>query len=54
MKIKVADYVVKFLEKKLISHVFMVTGGGAMFLNDAFGRSKQIKTIYNLSLLVNH
>ena len=42
MKIKVADYVVKFLEKKSISHVFMVPGGGAMFLNDAVAKSNKI------------
>jgi len=47
MKIKVADYVVKFLEKKSISHVFMVTGGGAMFLNDAVAKSNKIKGIFN-------
>lgn len=43
-----SDLIVKFFEIKKITECYMVTGGGAMFLNDAFGRSKQIKTIYNL------
>ena len=47
MKIRVADYIVKFLENKSISHAFMVTGGGAMFLNDGIAKSKKIKGIFN-------
>lgn len=47
VKIRVADYVVQFLENKGISHIFTVTGGGAMFLNDAFSLSKNIKGIFN-------
>jgi acetolactate synthase-1/2/3 large subunit len=47
MKIRVADYVVKFLENRLISHVFMVTGGGAMFLNDGIAKSKKIQGVFN-------
>jgi acetolactate synthase-1/2/3 large subunit len=45
--VKVADYIAKFLEKKGIRHVFMVTGGGAMFLNDGIAKSKIIKGIFN-------
>lgn len=44
---RVADLVVSFLEDKQIKHVFTVTGGGAMFLNDALYLSKNIKTICN-------
>lgn len=40
--VRVADYIVAFLASKGVDHVFMVTGGGAMHLNDAFGRSKEI------------
>lgn len=47
MKIRVADYIVKFLENKSISHAFMVTGGGAMFLNDGIAKSKKIKGVFN-------
>lgn len=42
-----SDLIVKFLEKKGITECYMVTGGGAMFLNDAFGRSKKIRKIFN-------
>lgn len=42
-----SDLIVKFLENKGIKECYMVTGGGAMFLNDAFGRSKKIKKIFN-------
>lgn len=38
MKIRVADYIASKLADYGIKHVFMVTGGGAMHLNDAFGR----------------
>lgn len=45
MVIRVADYIIKFLENKGIKHVFEVTGGGAMFLNDAVAQSN-IKPIF--------
>ena len=37
--VRVADYVTQFLESKGIKYVFEVTGGGAMFLNDAVEQS---------------
>jgi len=40
MKIKVADYIMEFLNNKGIKHVFEVPGGGAMFLNDAVTKSE--------------
>lgn len=43
----VADFIIDFLEKKGVSTVFMITGGQAMFLNDAVTRSKKIKPIFN-------
>jgi len=43
--VRVADYVMSFLEQKNIKHVFEVTGGGAMFLNDAVAQSN-IKPIF--------
>ncbi len=43
--IRVSDYIVQTLAKKGISHVFMVTGGAAMHLNDAFGRCAAIKKV---------
>jgi acetolactate synthase I/II/III large subunit len=45
--IKVTDYVVRYLEEFGITDVFMVTGGGAMHLNDSFGKSKKIRCICN-------
>lgn len=45
--VKVADYIAQFLETKGIRHVFMVTGGGAMFLNDGMAKSKTIKGVFN-------
>jgi acetolactate synthase-1/2/3 large subunit len=44
--VRVADYVVQFLESKNIKHVFMITGGGAMFLNDGIARSTSISPVF--------
>jgi len=43
--IRVADYIAQKLADYGIHHVFMVTGGGAMHLNDAFGRSKDLSVV---------
>ncbi len=48
MKIRVADYIIKFLEEKGVEKIFLVTGGGAMFLNDAVAKSKKIQGVFNL------
>ncbi len=45
--IKLSDYLVKKLEKLGARNVFMITGGGAMHLNDSFGKSKKIHRIFN-------
>ncbi len=45
--IKLSDYLVKKLETYGVRHAFMVTGGGAMHLDDSFGKSKKIKRIFN-------
>lgn len=42
---RVADYIATFLAEKGIQHVFLVTGGGAMHLNDAFGRCQGLSYI---------
>lgn len=44
---KLADYLVKFLADYGIKHVFMLTGGGAMHLNCAFGSDERIQYICN-------
>ena len=46
MKLKGSEYIAKFLEKKGIKHIFGITGGGAMHLNDAFGKNKKMKFIF--------
>ena len=43
--IRLADYIVKFLEKKKIDTIFTVSGGGSIFLCDALYKSKKIKYI---------
>ena len=43
--VRVADYIISFLHNKGVEHVFEVTGGGAMFLNDAVAQSK-LKPIF--------
>lgn len=45
---RVADYIWKQLADWGVRHVFLVTGGGAMHLNDALGRETRIKYICNL------
>jgi acetolactate synthase-1/2/3 large subunit len=44
--IRLSDYIVRYLSDHGIGHVFMVTGGAAMHLNDAFGRESRIKKIF--------
>ena len=46
-KIRLADFVINYLISKGIESLFTVTGGGAMFLNDACAANKKIKTICN-------
>ena len=45
--IKLTDYIVKYLVEYGVQHVFMVTGGGAMHLNDSFGKYDGISVICN-------
>lgn len=47
MRIKVANYIADFLVENGIRHVFTVTGGGAMHLNDALGHREGLTCIYN-------
>ena len=42
---RVADYIAQRLAAAGLTHVFMVTGGGAMHLNDAFGRAKGLTVV---------
>lgn len=44
---RVADYIFQTLADHGVRHVFMVSGGGAMHLNDALGREQRLKYICN-------
>ena len=44
---KVAHIIADFLVSKGVKHMFTVTGGGAMHLNDAFGHHEGLTCIYN-------
>ena len=44
---RVSDYVVDQIYKAGCDHIFLVTGGGAMFLNDAVAAHSKIKPICN-------
>ena len=37
--VKISDYIVEYLASVGITDAFMVTGGGAMHLNDSFGKN---------------
>ena len=45
--IRVADYIAKILADRGVRHLFMVSGGGAMFLNNAFGSEPRLKYTCN-------
>lgn len=45
--IKVSDYIVKRLVEYGVKHVFMITGGGAMHLNDSVGSCHELQYICN-------
>ncbi len=47
MKQRLADYVADFLVSHGISDCFMVTGGGAMHLNDALGHKEGLHCTFN-------
>ncbi|HVD93128.1 MAG TPA: thiamine pyrophosphate-binding protein [Vicinamibacterales bacterium] len=48
MTIKLSDWVFRYLAGIGVKHVFMVTGGGAMHLDDSLGQCKQIEYICTL------
>ncbi|MGD0335668.1 MAG: thiamine pyrophosphate-binding protein [Candidatus Omnitrophota bacterium] len=45
--IKVTDYIAKRLADSGIRHIFMLTGGGAMHLNNSLGKDKYLKCVFN-------
>jgi acetolactate synthase-1/2/3 large subunit len=44
---RLADYVMGFLAERGVTQAFLVTGGGAMHLNDAIGRERRISWTCN-------
>jgi acetolactate synthase-1/2/3 large subunit len=47
MKIKAAEYISQFLVEHGINDCFMVTGGGAMHLDDAIGHQEGMHCVFN-------
>lgn len=45
-KMRVADVIAKVLAEGGVDTCFMLTGGGAMYLNDAFGRETAMRKVY--------
>jgi acetolactate synthase-1/2/3 large subunit len=44
---RLSDYVVAFIARQGVKHVFLVTGGGAMYLNDSLARAEAIEPVCN-------
>lgn len=42
---KISDYVIKFIADLGVKHIFYISGGGAMHLNDSLGRNKDVEGI---------
>jgi len=47
MRVKVSDFIAQFMVEHGVKHVFTVTGGGAMHLNDSLGHKEGLRCIYN-------
>lgn len=45
--IKVSDFIANFLADAGIRHVYMLTGGGAMHMNNSLGKHPKLKVIFN-------
>ncbi len=45
--IKLTDFIANYLADAGLQHVFMLTGGGAMHLNNSLGKHPKLKTICN-------
>ena len=47
MRMKVSNYIAKLLVQNGITDVFMITGGGAMHLDDGLGHEPGLHCVYN-------
>ena len=45
MTVKLSDWIFRFLAEQGVKHVFMLTGGGAMHLNDSLGMRQDIEYV---------
>ena len=45
---KLSDYVMAFVARQNVTHVFLVPGGGAMHLNDSLGQCRELQFVCNL------
>ena len=43
--IRVSDYIINRLVEENISHIFQVTGRGALFLSDAVAKNKELNSV---------
>ena len=41
-----SEFIINFLQKKGLNTAFGITGGGAMFLNEAFRKQKNLNFIF--------
>jgi acetolactate synthase I/II/III large subunit len=46
--LKLSDYVIRFIANQGVKHLFLVTGGGAMHLNESLTRSPEIEPVCTL------
>ncbi|MBI3985234.1 MAG: thiamine pyrophosphate-binding protein [Candidatus Levybacteria bacterium] len=46
-KIKISDYIVRFVENLGVKHIFLISGGGNIHLIDSIGKSRKIKYVCN-------
>lgn len=47
MRVKISDYIANYLAEHGVKHVFTVTGGGAMHLNDSLGHHGNLTCVYH-------
>ena len=47
LRMKLSDYIVERLAEWGVRHIFLVTGGGAMHLNDSIGHEPRIQYVCN-------
>jgi len=45
---KISDYIMDFIAKLGVEHVFCVTGGGAMHMNDSLGQNEKLTGVFML------